>query len=88
MVLEKEANRRNSWDTLLTKKLRIDYTIKIENKPVYAIISKTLPGVYKVSFYFGNKQLTTGTIRAPSFKVLISSVNSELEKFFAQVLSE
>ena len=70
----------------MSKILRIDHPIKVNDKPLYAKIKRIMFGTYKVSFYYGKEHLIDGTVHASSFSQLITVTRNELEKFLKEIL--
>ena len=70
----------------MSKTLRIDHPIKVNDKPLYAKIRKIMAGTYKVSFYYGKQHLAEGTVKANSFYQLINVTRNELERFLKEII--
>ena len=71
---------------VMSKTLRIEHPIKVNDKSLYAKIKRVMAGMYKISVYYGNEHLADGTVRATSFRQLINITRMELEKFLAEIL--
>lgn len=71
---------------MVAKTLVIEHPIKVESKSLYAKIKRVMPGVYKVSIYYGKEHLADGTVHASSFSQLINVTRVELEKFLKEII--